>query len=110
MGKRRTNEDIEGNFVLDNISSLTLKIVKSKMKGTINGNKAAKKLAIDMDKDSEIILTGNSYYTEFKNEKTDGSNLINGTYSWSKSNNSNDAIKIGYLYILCLLLFNGLLL
>ena len=105
-----TNEDIEGNFVLDNISSLTLKIVKSKIKGTINGNKAAKKLVIDMDKESEIILTGNSYYTEFKNEKTDGSNLINGTYSWSKSNNSNDAIKIGYLYILCLLLFNGLLL
>ena len=63
-----------------------------------------------MDKESEIILTGNSYYTEFKNEKTDGSNLINGTYSWSKSNNSNDAIKIGYLYILCLLLLNGLLL
>ncbi len=105
-----TNEDIEGNFVLDNISSLTLKIVKSKIKGTINWNKAAKKLAIDMDKESEIILTGNSYYTEFKNEKTDGSNLINGTYSWSKSNNSNDAIKIGYLCILCLLLLNGLLL
>ena len=103
-----TNEDIEGNFIIDNISSLTLKLVNSKIKGTINGDNHAKKLAIEMDKESQITLTGNSYYTEFKNEKTDGSNLINGTYTWNNEKTSDANILI-YSYSVYLLLLCGLL-
>jgi hypothetical protein len=103
-----TNEDIEGNFIIDNISSLTLKLVNSKIKGTINGDNHAKKLAIEMDKESQITLTGNSYYTEFKNEKTDGSNLINGTYTWNNEKTSDANILI-YSYLVYLLLLCGLL-
>ena len=40
-------------------------------------------MAINLDKDSNITLTGNSYYTSLINEKTDGSNLINGSYNWT---------------------------
>ena len=61
-----------------------------------------------MDKESEIILTGNSYYTEFKNEKTDGSNLINGTYSWNKEKTSG-ANGLSYSSLIYLLLLFGLL-
>ena len=103
-----TNEDIDGNFIIDNISSLTLKLVNSKIKGTINGDNHAKKLAIEMDKGSQITLTGNSYYTEFKNEKIDGSNLINGTYTWNNEKTSDDNILI-YSYSVYLLLLCGLL-
>jgi len=103
-----TNEDIEGNFNVDNISLLTLKLVNSKIKGTINGDKTAKKLAIEMDKDSQITLTGNSYYTEFKNEKTDGSNLINGTYSWNDEK-TGDAKYLSNMCLIYLLLLFGLL-
>ena len=103
-----TNEDIEGNFNLDNISSLTLKLVNTKIKGTINGDNTAKKLVIEMDKESQITLTGNSYYTEFKNEKTDGSNLINGTFAWNKEKTS-DASRLSYSYMIYSLLLFGLL-
>ena len=41
------------------------------------------KLRFNIDGDSTITLTGNSYYTSIANEKTDGSNLINGTYKWT---------------------------
>ncbi len=51
-------------------------------------------LAIDIDKDSKITLTGNSYYTSFVNELQDGSNLINGSYSWSKSGENKNSAKI----------------
>ena len=38
---------------------------------------------INIDEDSKITLTGDSYYTSLVNEKSDGSNLINGTYNWT---------------------------
>ena len=102
-----TNEDIEGNFNVDNISLLTLKLVNSKIKGTINGDKKARKLAIEMDNKSQITLTGNSYYTEFKNENINGTNLINGTYSWEKT--AGDAKYLSNMYLIYLLLLFGLL-
>ena len=104
-----TNENIEGNFVLDKISSLSLKLVNSTIKGTINGDKAAKKLAIEMDVDSQITLTGDSYYSEFKNEDVNGKNLINGSYSWhyqsTSAANILNASFLLYILLLCGLLF-----
>ena len=78
-----TNQDIEGDIIVDSISSLTINLVCSSIKGKINEANTAAKLAINLDSDSKITLTGNSYYTSISNEKTDGTNLINGTYKWT---------------------------
>ena len=78
-----TNQDIEGDIIVDSISSLTINLVGSSIKGKINEANTAAKLAINLDSDSKITLTGNSYYTSIVNEKTDGTNLINGTYKWT---------------------------
>ena len=78
-----TNQDIEGDIVVDSISSLTLNLIGSIIKGKINTANTAAKLAINLDSDSKITLTGNSYYTSLVNEKSDGSNLVNGTYKWT---------------------------
>ena len=78
-----TNQDIEGDIVVDSISSLTINLIASNIKGKINEANTAAKIAINMDADSSITLTGNSYYSSIVNEKTDGSNLINGTYKWT---------------------------
>ena len=80
-----TYQDIEGDIVIDSVSGLTLNLISSTIKGKINNANTAAKLAITLDEDSQIILTGNSYYTSLVNEKSDGSNLINGTYKWTAS-------------------------
>ena len=79
------NQNIEGNFVVDGYSGLTIIMESSSIKGTINTEKTAAKLNITLDSASTITLTGNSYYTSLTNAKTDGSNLVNGTYSWTKT-------------------------
>ena len=78
-----TNQDIEGNIIIDSISSLTINLIGSSIKGKINEVNTAFKFAINLDSDSKIIFTVNSYYTSIVNEKTDGTNLINGTYKWT---------------------------
>ena len=80
-----TNQDIEGDIVVDAYSGLTINLIGSTITGKINSANTAAKIAISLDQDSSIILTGNSYYTSLVNEKTDGSNLINGTYKWTAS-------------------------
>ena len=80
-----TNQDIEGDIVIDSISGLTLNLISSTIRGKINNANTAAKLAITLDEDSQITLTGDSYYTSLVNEKSDGSNLINGTYKWTAS-------------------------
>ena len=78
-----TNQNIEGDFIVDSKSRLTINLINSTIKGKINENSTAAKLEINLDKDSTITLTGNSYYTSLINENTDGANLINGSYNWT---------------------------
>ena len=78
-----TNQDIEGDIIINSISSLTINLVGSSIKEKINEVNTAVKLAINLDSDSKIIFTVNSYYTSIVNEKTDGTILINGTYKWT---------------------------
>ena len=78
-----TNQDIEGDIIINSISSLTINLIGSSIKGKINEVNTAFKFAINLDSDSKIIFTVNSYYTSIVNEKTDGINLINGTYKWT---------------------------
>ena len=79
-----TNQEIEGDIVVDSSSSLTLTLVKSSIKGTINTAKSAAKLAITLDSDSKITLTGNSYYTSLTNSDSSNSNIVTGTYTWAE--------------------------
>ena len=84
-----TNQDIEGNIVVDSSSSLTINLVDSSIKGTINSAKTAAKLAIVMDSDSSLTLTGNSYYTSLKNDDSDNSNINNGGYTFESYTEQN---------------------
>ena len=77
------NQDIEGDFVVDANSALTINLISSTITGKINEANTAAKIEINLDKDSSIILTGDSYYSNIVNEKLDGSNLDNGTYKWN---------------------------
>ena len=78
-----TNQDIEGDIIINSISSLTINLVGSSIKEKINEVNTAVKFAINLDSDSKIIFTVNSYYTSKKKKKTDGTNLINGAYKWT---------------------------
>ena len=78
-----TNQDIVGDIIVGSTSSLTLTLVNSSIKGTINGDKTAAKLVIALDSDSTITLTGNSYYTSLSNDDSDNSNIETGSYTFS---------------------------
>jgi len=75
------NQKIEGDIVVGSSSSLTITMVNSSIIGAINSDKAAYQLDIKLDSDSTITLTGNSYYTSLTNAKSDGSNIVTGSYS-----------------------------
>ena len=70
----------KGNIVVDEISTLTMKLTKnSSYQGTINGNKKAKSIKLVLSKNSKIKLTGDSYVSELEDEDTTYSNIdLNG--------------------------------
>ena len=78
-----TNQNIEGDIIVGSTSSLTINLSKSTIKGTINGDHTAAKLAIVIDSDSTITLTGNSYYTSLTNDDSSNTNIVKGSYTWS---------------------------
>lgn len=82
------NQKIEGNILVDNISTLDLSLKNgSSYKGTINNENTAKSLKITLDSSSSITLTGDSYITAFENADSSNSNInfngyklyVNGT-------------------------------
>ena len=80
------NQQIIGNFEVDSNSGLTIKLSEnSSLKGTINSAKTAAKLNIILDSSSSIELTGNSCYTSIQNANNEGTNINNGTFTWSKT-------------------------
>ena len=96
------NQDIEGDIVVDGISTLELKMTNSKFTGKINTEKKASKLSINLDASSSITLTGDSYYTSLTNGDKSGSNIKKGSYKFEEygSNSSGGSwIKISMLLI-----------
>ena len=102
------NQVIDGDFEVDGISTLTIKMEKSSITGKINNANTAKQLTIVMDKDSKITLTGNSYCTSITNDDTTGANLVNGSFAWTiggNSGNKSEIFKLNWLLLsLCLVL------
>ena len=78
-----TNQNIEGDFVVDSISSLTINMVNSSIKGKINNNKISTTVAINLDANSKIYLTGDSYLSSLTNADSAGSNINKGSYTFS---------------------------
>ena len=74
------NQKIEGDILVDNISTLDLSLKNgSSYLGTINSENTAKSISITLDSSSTLTLTGDSYITNLNNEVTDNSNInLNG--------------------------------
>ncbi len=82
------NQKIEGDIIVDSISTLDLSLKNgSSYTGTINNEKTAKTINITLDSDSSIILTGDSYITSLEDADSTYSNInfngyklyVNGT-------------------------------
>ena len=70
------NQTVEGNIVVDEISTLDMTISsKSNFTGTINKDNTASSLILTLDKTSKITLTGDSYVTELNVEDETYSNI-----------------------------------
>ena len=74
------NQNIEGNIVVDEISTLTMNLTKSSYyEGTINNSNKANSIKLVLDKTSKIKLTGDSYISELEDEDSTYSNIdLNG--------------------------------
>lgn len=74
------NQKIEGDILVDNISTLDLSLKNGSIySGTINSENTAKTLSVTLDSSSTLTLTGDSYITSLNNEISDNSNInLNG--------------------------------
>ena len=74
-----TNQQVNGNIVVDSISKLTMKLSKySSFEGTIN-NKNTGEVSLQLDKTSTFTLTGNSYIKSLTNKNSTNNNInLNG--------------------------------
>ena len=82
------NQKIEGDIIVDKISSLDLSLKNaSSYTGTINNGNIAKTINISLDSSSSITLTGDSYITSLEDEDLSYGNInfngyklyVNGT-------------------------------
>ena len=72
-----TNQDIEGNIGVDEISSLVMNMTSSIFKGMIDAKDG--NVTLKLDKSSKITLTGDSYITSLDNADSTNSNInLNG--------------------------------
>ena len=102
-----TNQEVKGDITVDGISTLELRLINSKLTGTINKDKTASTLAINLDASSSITLTGDSYYTSLTNSDNSGSNIEKNSYKFEQYGNesSNGSwIKMSLLLISFILL------
>ncbi len=75
------NQNIEGNIVVDEISTLDMNLTnKSSYEGVINNSNTAKNIKITLDKNSKLVLTGDSYISELNDEDETYSNIILNGY------------------------------
>ena len=74
-----TNQKVNGNIYIDNISSLSINMVSSNYEGTINKDNIAKSISIKLDSSSILKLTGDSYITSLEDSDSTYSNIdLNG--------------------------------
>jgi len=76
------NQYVDGNIVLDSISTLDLSMTKgSVLVGAINTDNTAKNISLKLSSDSVLSLTADTYISSLDNELSDNSNIYsNGKY------------------------------
>ena len=77
---RTSNQELSGNIMADSISTIALDMTNgSSLVGAVNTDNAAKEVTVKLSKDSNWILTGDSYVKSLNSEDTTGSNIhLNG--------------------------------
>ena len=77
---RASNQELSSNIMADSISTIALDMTnESSLVGTVNTDNTAKEVTVKLSKDSNSILTGDSYVKSLSNEDTTGSNIqLNG--------------------------------
>ena len=77
---RTSNQELSGNIMADSISTIALDMTNgSSLVGAVNTDNTAKEVNVKLSKDSNWILTGDSYVKSLSNEDTTGSNIqLNG--------------------------------
>ena len=77
---RTSNQELSGNVMADSISTIALDMTNgSSLVGAVNTDNTAKEVTVKLSKDSNWILTGDSYVKSLSNEDTTGSNIqLNG--------------------------------
>ena len=73
-----TNQEVNGNIVVDSISKLTMNLTKSSFKGSINNSNEGE-VSITLDNNSTLTLTGDTYIKSLTNKDSTNSNInLNG--------------------------------
>lgn len=62
------SQSVSGDIVVDDISSLDLTLSSSDITGAINSDNSSGSIALTLDENSSITLTGDSYVTEFNGD------------------------------------------
>ena len=77
---RASNQELSGNIMADSISTIALDMTNgSSLVGAVNTDNTAKEVTVKLSKDSNWILTGDSYVKSLSNEDTTGENIhLNG--------------------------------
>ena len=69
------NQVLDGNIEIDNISTLTMNLSSSSYSGTINADNTAKNIALKLDTNSTITLTGDSYVASLDDSDSSYDNI-----------------------------------
>ena len=78
---RTSNQELSGNIMADSISTIALDMTnRSSLVGAVNTDNTAKEVTVKLSKDSNWILTGDSYVKSLNNEDTTGSNIHSNGY------------------------------
>ena len=76
-----SNQKVDGNIIVDSISTLEMKLSNSVFNGSINNENKAKNINLTLSSDSVLSLTQDTYLDSLKNETEDNSNIYsNGEY------------------------------
>ena len=62
------SQSVSGDIVVDDISTLDLNLSSSDITGAINSDNSSGSIALTLDENSSITLTGDSYVTEFNGD------------------------------------------
>lgn len=76
-----TNQEIIGNIQLSKNVSLEINFINSNFLGNINLDKKAEIITLNIDKNSTITLTENSYVSIINDESTSFDNIISNGYT-----------------------------